>query len=89
MLPGTTDRLRDIARLCLLRAAQGIRQGFFRDEVDVAQYVEAMETLHVDPTRTDIAFRLGIGADLLDPARRLGELRRFIDECVKERKYVL
>jgi len=81
--------LRDIARLCVLRAAQGIKQGFFQSDADVAHYVEALETLHADPTRTDIAYRLGIGADLLDPARRLGELRRFIDECVKERKYVL
>jgi len=81
--------LPDIARLCVLRKAQGIKQGFFRDDADVASYVESMEALHADPTRTDIAYRLGIGADLLDPARRLGELRRFIDECVKERKYVL
>lgn len=81
--------LRDIARLCLLRAPQGIAQGFFRDRADVEAYVKDLETLHDDPTRTDLAYRLGIGADLLDPARRLGELRRFIDECVKERKYVV
>jgi GMP synthase (glutamine-hydrolysing) len=81
--------LRDIAKLCLLRAPQGIAQGFFRDQADVEAYVRDLDTLHEDPARSDIAFRLGVGADLLDPARRLGELRRFIDECVKERKYVL
>jgi len=81
--------LRDVARLCVLRAPQLIGQGFFRHDADVTEWVQAIEALGDDPKRGDLAYRLGIGPDLLDFARRTAEIRRFIDECVKERKYIL
>ena len=44
-----------------------------------ADYVDALETLHADPARTDLSARLGLSEDVLDPAARTREVRNWIE----------
>ena len=41
-----------------------------------------LETLHSDPSRTDIAWRLGFDADIMDESIRLCEVRNFVKHLV-------
>ena len=74
--------LHEVARLCVVRSAELIAQGNFRDAADAEAWVDALETLHRDPSRTDIAFRLGIDEDLLDERRSDIEVRNWLESQV-------
>ena len=50
-----------------------------RDEDEVAARAELLDRLHAHPDRDDLARRLGIGPDVIDPTRRTTELRNFLD----------
>jgi GMP synthase (glutamine-hydrolysing) len=71
--------LHEVARLCHLRAEGLVRQGTFRDLDAAHAWIEEIETLHRDPSRRDIAWRLGIDTDVLDPEVRCREVRNWID----------
>jgi GMP synthase (glutamine-hydrolysing) len=60
-----------------------VAEGFRRDEADVARYCEELETLDREPGRTDLAWAHGLDAEVLDPTRRLTELRNFLERRVK------
>ncbi|MFT5431500.1 MAG: GMP synthase (glutamine-hydrolyzing) [Myxococcota bacterium] len=68
----------DVARLGIVRRDQLIRQGDFADVADNADYARALEALQADPTRRNIAFRLGIEDDLLDFTSRTIEVRNWL-----------
>ncbi len=72
-----------MAQLGVLRAPQLIEQGFFADAADAGGYLRQMEALHADPSRKDLAYRLGIGADVLDRRVRTCEVRNWLDRLVK------
>jgi GMP synthase (glutamine-hydrolysing) len=74
---------RDIADLGALRAPQLIEQGFFRGPDDARAYVDDLRALSDRATQKQVAFRLGVGADLLDPAVRTREARNWVDRLVK------
>lgn len=74
--------LREMARLTLCRAAKLIRIGYFRDQAAVDAYVEKLETLAGDPARKDIAWQLGIDADVMNPDVRTIEVRNWLDRLV-------
>ena len=63
-----------------------ILEGFFKDRADCDRFATDMRTLHDEPGRMDVAFRLGIGADILDPAIRRTELTNFIARQVRPTK---
>jgi GMP synthase (glutamine-hydrolysing) len=63
-----------------------ILEGFFKDRADCDRFATDMRTLHDEPGRMDVAFRLGIGADILDPAIRRTELTNFIAHQVRPTK---
>lgn len=70
--------LREIARL-ITRYGDGlIRDGLFADRAALDRFTVEAEALAADPTRRDLAWRLGVDADVLDPAVRLTEVRNWI-----------
>ena len=75
--------LKEIAALMSRRAAALAEEGLFADEADALRYVDDLRRLHADPERRDIAFRLNVGPDLLEPALRRVELSNFLAERVR------
>jgi GMP synthase (glutamine-hydrolysing) len=73
----------DVAQLGVLRAAQLIRQGFFADTADATSFLRQLEDLHADRSRKDLAYRLGLGSDVLDECIRVREVRNWLDGLVK------
>ena len=74
--------LHELARLCYCRKQKLTERGFFRD-MDAAQaYVDRLEALHQDPGRKDIAWLLGIDADVMNEDIRRAEVRNWIDLLV-------
>lgn len=70
--------LHELARLTYCRRAKLVELGFFPDMKTADQYVDDLETLHIDPSRSDIAWRLGFDADVMDETIRHCETRNFI-----------
>jgi GMP synthase (glutamine-hydrolysing) len=60
-----------------------VEEGPFRTEEEVAAYVADLRALEADPSRTDVAWRLGYDADVLDEDRRLSEIRNWITHMVR------
>lgn len=75
--------LLDVAHLGVLRAPQLVRQGFFRDPADAEDFLRQLRELHADPARTDLVYRLGVDADVLDARLRTCEARNWLDRLVK------
>ena len=74
--------LHEIARLTYCRIEKLIRYGFFRTKQDALDYVDRLEQLHQDPTRKDIAWLLGIDADVMSDDLRLLEVRNWVNRLV-------
>lgn len=77
--------LHEVASLCRLRRADLVAQGTFRDDEDAGLFIDKLEALHGDPSRSDIADELGIGAPVLDFSQRTSEVRNWIDDKVRPR----
>jgi len=77
--------LHEIARQAHIRTADLIEQGSFADETGAAAWVHDLEVLHKNPDRSDIAWRYGIDADVVDPAIRLRELANWLAHEVEPR----
>ena len=60
-----------------------VAEGFRRDEAEVRAYVADIRALHDDPGRSDLAWAHGLDAEVLEPQRRLTEIRNFLDYRVK------
>lgn len=75
----------EVASLCRLRKAELVGQGTFADGAAADAYVEALEALHADPSRADLAAALGIGPDLLDFALRTVEVRNWLASLAPRR----
>jgi GMP synthase (glutamine-hydrolysing) len=60
-----------------------LAEGFFRDSSAADSFLTDLESLAADKRRSDISWRYGIGADILDPRRRLREIENFIEFRVK------
>ena len=74
--------LYEMARLTYCRIEKLIRHGFFKTEQAAREYVELLETLHEDPSRKDIAWLLGIDADVMNEDVRLTEVRNWVHRLV-------
>ena len=74
--------LHELARLTYCRIEKLMRYGFFRSEQAGHEYVELLETLHKDPSRKDIAWLLGIDADVMNEDVRLAEVRNWVRRLV-------
>lgn len=76
--------LHEVASLCRLRADELVKQGMFRDGASAAGFIEDMERLHRDPTRTDIAEQHGLGPSLLDETLRTREVLNWLGSLTRE-----
>jgi GMP synthase (glutamine-hydrolysing) len=61
-------------------------EGFFRDAGDCDRYCADLRLLAVEAGRIDVAWRLGLGADVTDKRNRETELRNFVDALVRPEK---
>jgi GMP synthase (glutamine-hydrolysing) len=78
--------LREIAAIVARRAGNLTREGFFPDERSALAYVEDLRALDAAPDRRDVAWRLGLGDDVLDPIKRRAELINFLEVRVRPAK---
>jgi GMP synthase (glutamine-hydrolysing) len=60
-----------------------IEQGKFQSQEQGERYCEDLRALDADASRSDLAWRLGIGPEVLDPAERLTELRNWLAHRVR------
>lgn len=74
--------LHELARLTYCRIPKLVRMGYFKDEAAGHEYVEQLEALHADSTRTDLAWLHGVDADTMDPAVREVEPRNWVRHLV-------
>ncbi|MCB2100205.1 MAG: type 1 glutamine amidotransferase [Rhodobacterales bacterium] len=61
--------LDQIARLMARYGGQMVADGFLADADAMADHAEDLIALHADPGRRDLAWRLGLDDDVLDPGR--------------------
>jgi len=78
--------LTELASIISRRAGMLVREGMFADESQGLEYCAELRTLDADRSRTDIAWRLGIQAEILDPQLRLTEIRNWIELRVRPEK---
>lgn len=78
--------LRELAVILGRMADKLVDEGFCASRDDALAYVGDLEKLHADPARTDLAWRYGLDAQVLDPALRLTEIRNFVTHRVEPGK---
>jgi len=71
------------AGLIELRAADLVAEGFGRDCAELVAMARDLRALHAEPERRDLAWRYGIGPEILDPVRRTAEIGNWLKEVVK------
>lgn len=77
--------LHEMARLIVARASKLVREGFFRSEQDLLEYVGKLERLHDEPQRKDLRWQLDIDDDVLSENIRQLEFRNWIQQVVLPR----
>jgi GMP synthase (glutamine-hydrolysing) len=77
--------LHELARLTFCRIPKLISRGFFLDEASALSHIDDLEALHKDPSRKDIAWRLGVDADVMNEDVRQCEVRNWVDRLVLPR----
>ena len=75
--------LRDVATTILRYGARLVDEGFFLDMAALERYAADLESLGADSTRRDIAWRLGVGDDILRVEERRREIANWIDRRVR------
>jgi GMP synthase (glutamine-hydrolysing) len=71
-------RLHDVAAVIRRYGQTLITEGFFTDMADLGRYVADLSALDADRQRRDIAWRLGLGNDIIDEKLRWTELSNWI-----------
>ncbi|OWZ24237.1 Cysteine protease [Phytophthora megakarya] len=74
--------LHEMARLLHCRREMNTQLGFFKGLEDADGYVELLEELAADPTRQDLAWKIGYDKDVLDEDLRTCEVRNFVKHLV-------
>lgn len=76
-------RLHDVAAVVRRYGQVLVTKGFFTDPTGLERYANDLSTLDADHRRRDIAWRLGLGEDIVDAAVRQIELSNWIDNLVR------
>jgi GMP synthase (glutamine-hydrolysing) len=71
------------AGLIEMRTADLVAEGFGRDCAGLVAMARDFRALHAEPERRDLAWRYGIGPEVLDPVRRTAEIGNWLREAVK------
>ena len=77
--------LHEMARLVYCRREKLTGLGFFKDMDAADIFINDLEALHQNPTRTDISWRLGIDDDVMNVDIRQKEVRNWIELLVLPR----
>jgi GMP synthase (glutamine-hydrolysing) len=75
--------LREVGVILRRIAPLTTSEGFFRDEEDARAYAADLIALDADRGRADISWRYGLDAEVLEDARRMTEIRNWIEHLVK------
>lgn len=75
--------LDELAVILARMAETLVNESFTRTPEEAHAYTDDLTTLHGDASRSDLAWRLGLDAQVLDPALRLTELSNFIQHRVR------
>jgi GMP synthase (glutamine-hydrolysing) len=81
--------LQDVATTILRYGARLVEEGFFSDVAALERYAADLESLGRDLTRRDIAWRLGVGDDILRAEERRREIANWIDRRVRPSARIL
>lgn len=73
----------DIAATLRRYGTRLIDDGFFRSLAELETHAAAIQTLGEDKGRHDLAWRLGIDSDLLQPATRMAEIANWLSYAVR------
>ena len=74
--------LREMARLTWCRIEKLMELGFFNSREAGEEHVRLLESLHQDPSRTDVVWLLGVDDDILNRDVRQLEVKNWIDQLV-------
>ncbi len=77
--------LAQIAALFRRRAARLTRDGFARTEAEIEALSDDFMGLHLEPSRRDLAWRYGIGQDILDDSIHRREFANWLAVKVSPR----
>jgi len=75
--------LRLIATILRRHSKTLIERGLRKDEPAAAAWIADLDALDADPARSDLAWGLGLDEEVLDPVKRVTELRNFLEMRVK------
>ena len=75
-----------IALICERSWQSLVDGGMATDREAILAYAAQLRLLHEHPARSDIAWRLGIQPEIIDPQLRLTELRNWIGQFVRPQK---
>jgi len=75
--------LSEIAALTRFRMDGLVESGYFENHQAANNFVADLETLHADPTRTDISWRLGLDEDVMDADIRTLEVKNWIENVLR------
>lgn len=78
--------LREIAATLRRYGTRLIDDGFFRSLGELEAHAALYSALGEDPGRRDLAWRLGIDADVLDPLTRMAEIANWLNHAVRPAK---
>ncbi|HEY8566852.1 MAG TPA: type 1 glutamine amidotransferase [Beijerinckiaceae bacterium] len=78
--------LHELAVMLESFAHELVEEKLVANEDAVKTYAADLKALHAAPDRTDLAWRFGIDAEVIDPARRTREVRNFLTHLVRPTK---
>ena len=74
--------LHEMARLMFCRMEKLIKLNFFKSESEGLTYINQLELLHNEPSRSDMASELKVKSDILDDSIRTLEVKNWINHLV-------
>ena len=74
--------LRELAKIMRRRRENLVEEGFYSSLESADAHLDDLESLHHDASRKDLAWKLGLDAEVLDESRRLTEIRNFLKHVV-------
>jgi GMP synthase (glutamine-hydrolysing) len=78
--------LHDIAAVIRRYGQRLVDDGFYASLETLHSHADAFSALHADTGRTDLAWQMGLDADLLDPALRMTEIANWLQHSVRPEK---
>lgn len=75
--------LGQVVSILARRTAILVDEGFRKDEATARAWLADLDALGADPARSDLAWAHGLDEEVLDPMKRVTELRNFIEARVK------